>query len=72
MAKLSALRQYRDEADLSLQALALAIGVNKTTVRWWEKRGVPAGRLREVERVTGIPRHRLRPDLASLFSEAAE
>jgi len=68
---ISPLLQYRRKSDTTLEALARALRVNRSTVLRWQKR-VPANRLLDIERVTGIPRHRLRPDLAALFSEAAE
>lgn len=43
--------------------------VHKTTVMRWERDGAPLDRVVEVERVTGIPRAELRPDV---FVEAAE
>jgi transcriptional regulator with XRE-family HTH domain len=57
------IRRYRSDADLSLEALARLFGVNRTTVLRWEARRIPAERVLDVERVTGIPRHKLRPDL---------
>lgn len=43
--------------------LARAVGVNKSTVTRWDQKDVPATRVLEVERVTGISRHDLRPDI---------
>ena len=57
------LRQYRLEADQSAAALARLIGVNRSTFLRWEDRRVPAERVLDVERITGVPRHALRPDL---------
>jgi len=48
---------------MSLEELAAEFGVNKTTVHRWEEGRIPAERVVEVEAVTGIPRHELRPDL---------
>ena len=45
----------------SKQALAKAADVTWTAVNNW--RWVPAQRVLEIERLTGVPRHRLRPDL---------
>jgi DNA-binding transcriptional regulator YdaS (Cro superfamily) len=39
------------------------LGVNRSTLTRWAENGVPAERVVEVERVTGIPREQLRPDL---------
>ena len=63
MRSLNPLRRYRHKAELSLEALASSLGVNKTTVFRWEERRIPAERVLDIERVTGIPRHELRPDL---------
>lgn len=38
-----------------------ALGLTRAAVVKWPR--VPAERLPEVERITGIPRHRLRPDI---------
>lgn len=37
--------------------------MNKSTITRWERGRVPAERVLDVERVTGVPRHELRPDL---------
>jgi len=57
------LRRYRLAAELSLETLALSFGVNKTTVLRWEEGRVPAERVLHIERITGVSRHDLRPDL---------
>ena len=41
--------------------LARELGVTRSAVWQWGR--VPAERLPEVERITGIPRHQLRPDI---------
>ena len=43
--------------------LAKDIGVHHSTVIYWDRKGVPAERVLDVERLTGIPRHQLRPDI---------
>ncbi|WP_296580102.1 YdaS family helix-turn-helix protein [Xanthobacter sp.] len=48
---------------IKLVDLALAVGVNKSSVTRWAEKGVPPERVLEVERITGISRHVLRPDL---------
>lgn len=51
-------------------ALAKALGnISSQAVSQWKR--VPADRVLDVERVTGIPRHELRPDLAAVFGSAA-
>lgn len=59
----SPLTLYRNELGLSVEALAERLGVERTTVWRWERGRVPADRVREVERLTGVPRQTLRPDL---------
>ena len=48
---------------LNLSRLAAALGVNKSTASRWSRNKVPADRVNDVARVTGIPREALRPDL---------
>lgn len=46
------------------RAVATAIGnLSKTAIQRWSVSGVPAERCADLERLTGIPRWRLRPDL---------
>ena len=59
----SPLTRYRAAHGLTLEAVAEAIGVNKSTVLRWEDGGIPAERIIQLEQATGIPRHELRPDL---------
>jgi len=47
--------------------VARALNVDKSTVTRWEQGAIPAERVIDVERVTGIPREVLRPDLARIF-----
>lgn len=49
--------------DIKRAELARAMGLNRSQITRWEQNGVPASRVVEVERVTGIPRYKLRPDL---------
>jgi DNA-binding transcriptional regulator YdaS (Cro superfamily) len=63
MPKDNPLRRYRRKAELTLDRLAVAFGVNKTTVMRWEEGRIPAERVLEIERITGVSRHELRPDL---------
>lgn len=56
------------ELDLWLEEhsqteLADKIGVTQGAISQWLKRGVPPRRVKAVEKVTGIPRERLRPDI---------
>lgn len=43
--------------------IARALKINHAAVRQWKERGVPAERVLEVERLTGLSRHALRPDV---------
>jgi hypothetical protein len=68
----SALTAYRlsKEPKLTLQELGSRFSppLHKATILRWERTGIPAERVLEVERITGVSRHQLRPDL---FGEAA-
>jgi DNA-binding transcriptional regulator YdaS (Cro superfamily) len=57
------LTQYRRDAGLTLQELGDRLNVGRAAVCKWERRQIPAERVLEIERVTGVPRHELRPDL---------
>lgn len=52
-----------------LSALAADLGLNKTTVTRWAQKRVPAERVLDVERATGISRHELRPDIYPLSAQ---
>jgi DNA-binding transcriptional regulator YdaS (Cro superfamily) len=47
----------------SASALGLAVGVTKMAVSLWRRNGVPAERVIQVYKVTGVTPHELRPDL---------
>lgn len=47
--------------------LARRLGVKVQSIQQWKR--IPAERVLDVERVTGVPRHELRPDL---YPEAGE
>ena len=49
--------------DIKLIDVAKAANVDKATVSRWARRRIPAERVVDVERITGIPRHELRPDI---------
>jgi DNA-binding transcriptional regulator YdaS (Cro superfamily) len=58
----------RDQAILRISSvpglrakIARELGVTRPAILKW--RQVPAERLPDVERITGIPRHELRPDI---------
>lgn len=58
----------------SLAAMAKELGITHSAILQWGR--IPAERVLEVERITGISRHDLRPDLypreAPQQAEAAE
>jgi DNA-binding transcriptional regulator YdaS (Cro superfamily) len=49
------------EAAGSINKLARALGMSQQALSEW--RSVPAGRIVQVEAITGVPREKLRPDL---------
>lgn len=59
--KQSPLQRYR--GDRSLKSVAEEFKVNRSTILRWETGDVPVERVHEIERVTGISRHDLRPDI---------
>lgn len=56
-----------DAAEKSggLVALASALGIKHQALYGWKR--VPAERVLDMERITGIPREQIRPDLAAIF-----
>ncbi len=59
----SPLTDYLGEERGRLTKLADTLGINRVTLYRWAKSAVPAEKVVEIERVTGIPRRQLRPDL---------
>ncbi|MGV1867192.1 MULTISPECIES: Cro/CI family transcriptional regulator [unclassified Rhizobium] len=51
-------------------SLARALGIKHTSLYSWPR--VPAERVLEFERITGISRHEIRPDVFGERPEAAE
>lgn len=52
-------------------AAAAALGITPQAIqKWMDKGRVPFDRVLQVERLTGIPRHELRPDLKDWFGSA--
>lgn len=43
--------------------LAKRLGITQGAISQWLKRGVPPERCKAVEKITGIPREKLRPDI---------
>lgn len=61
MPRMEALKKYIAAKHGRQKQLAEALGINQTAISQW--RQVPALRVLDVERITGISRHDLRPDL---------
>lgn len=47
----------------SLSAMAVSLGITKQAVSAWRLRDVPIERCAEIERLYGVTRHELRPDI---------
>lgn len=62
---------YRKALGKTQAQLATDLGVQPPAVCKWERNRIPAERVIDVERVTGIPRQRLRPDLYPPEASAA-
>lgn len=65
MAHETSFSDFRKNSDLTLDGVAALFNVDRTTILRWEKGEppVPVKRLDEVERITGISRDNLRPDI---------
>jgi transcriptional regulator with XRE-family HTH domain len=68
----TAFAKHRQNTGLKLREVAAQFKVDRTTILRWETgtSPIPDDRLEEIEAVTGISRHALRPDLAALFAQA--
>ena len=68
---MSELRKYLDDEHGRGVWLANETGVTPGAVSQWADGQVPADRLFQVSSLTGIPIHKLRPDLVNQKGEAA-
>lgn len=59
----AALIRYRRAMQIKQAELAAKLGVQPPALSKWERGRVPAERVLDIERITGIPRHELRPDI---------
>jgi DNA-binding transcriptional regulator YdaS (Cro superfamily) len=50
------------------KALKGALGTSFSAITQWKQRGIPATRVLEIEKLTGISRHELRPDVFGVAS----
>ena len=57
------LRRELAKRGIRLVDFARAVGIERPLATNWAQRGVPAKRVLDVERITGIPREVLRPDI---------
>ncbi|WP_242218031.1 helix-turn-helix domain-containing protein [Shinella zoogloeoides] len=74
MSTTTAFSEFRkSRADLTLDGVAGLFNVDRTTILRWEKGvpPIPVKRLEEAERITGIPRAKLRPDVFGTAETAA-
>lgn len=55
--------RYRADRNLSQKAFAERLGIAAPVLCKWETKRIPAERVLEIERRTGISRHELRPDI---------
>lgn len=51
------------KAQLTQRELADRLGIKQPSISGWRKRGIPIERVPDIERVTGIPRREIRPDM---------
>lgn len=72
MATKTAFATFRENTKITLDATAERFAVDRKTILRWESGEslIPADRLEDVERISGISRRLLRPDLAAIFAEA--
>lgn len=57
------------EASSNATVLAGRLGIRPSAVSQWKV--IPLKRVPEVARITGIPEHELRPDVAELFARGS-
>lgn len=58
---MNSLKTYLAEERGRLKKLAKAFEISPAAISQWDR--IPAERVLDVEKFTGIPRHELRPDL---------
>lgn len=55
----------------SQRQLALSLGVTPQALTKWKVRGIPAERVLDVERLSGVSRYEIRPDVFGAPESAA-
>ena len=68
---LSMFRRELAKRNLRLIDVVRGLGLGKPTATKWAQQRIPAERVLDVERLTGIKRHVLRPDLYPVAEDAA-
>jgi len=63
MPRKTGLQRAIDTLGGSQNAFAKALGVHRQSVAYWLKHRVPADRVIAIEKLTGVPRHELAPEL---------
>lgn len=70
--KKSALRRWRESKAIRAEEAAKVLGVGRKTYWRYEQGHIPAEKVLRVERLTGVPRQDLRPDLVAIFITAPQ
>ncbi len=65
-------KQMLRESGVTPTKLAAELGIHKSQMTRWSQTQVPAERVLDVERITGISRHDLRPDVFGPTPSLAE
>jgi hypothetical protein len=52
----------------SVVAMASEFGVNRVTIYYWKKHGVPVKQCLKMERLTGIPKEQLQPEFFGMVA----
>jgi DNA-binding transcriptional regulator YdaS (Cro superfamily) len=73
MTEPNAFSDFRKRTGQTLDATAEQFGVDRKTILRWEQGSspIPADRVLTIERITGISRHELRPDLSRIFVDGS-
>lgn len=72
MANSNPIRAWRELHDVSVKDFAETVGVQDSAVSKWERSAVSTKKALKVHEVTGIPLHKLRPDIYPAPTQASE